>query len=266
MNKKYYFLAGLHRSGNTLLSSILNQNPEIYSSSIGPLCEYVWQCYKTKTTYQSSIINNYPERSDRMISKMIENYYEDITKPIIIEREKNWLHPQNMKIIKEFIEPNPKIIFTTRPILEIMASLISIDIIGLADSMDKSGYVFDTSVSFNDNLCDFLMSDYSELKNTFPAFDSIDDPKNIGMIHIVKYEELINNPEETMNKINDFLEIEKFNYQFTNIQKVEEYKDEDAWLSKQLHNIRPVLGKSDIKIEDYIPSRSIEKYKDLRYF
>ncbi len=29
MNKKYFFITGLPRTGNTLLSSLLNQNPDI---------------------------------------------------------------------------------------------------------------------------------------------------------------------------------------------------------------------------------------------
>ena len=35
--KKYYFIAGLHRSGVTLLSSILNQNPRFYSGPLSPV-------------------------------------------------------------------------------------------------------------------------------------------------------------------------------------------------------------------------------------
>lgn len=266
MNKRYYFLAGFYRSGNTLLSSILNQNPLIYSSSISPLCEYIWQCSRAMKTYESSIINNYPNRSNNMISKMIENYYYDVEKPIILEREKGWLEPENVKIIKEFIDPNPKIIFTTRPIVEIIASLINIDYLGIVDSMNNSGYIFDNSISFNDNLCDFLMSDYAGLKRSFSVFESIDDLKNIGMFHIVKYEDLLDKPEETMSKIDEFLEIKSFNYNFTNIQRVEEYKEINAGLPEDLHTVRPILGRSKIKVEDYLSIRSIKKYKDLRYF
>ena len=42
MNKTYHFLAGLPRSGNTLLSAILNQNPDIYSTPLSPLPTFMW--------------------------------------------------------------------------------------------------------------------------------------------------------------------------------------------------------------------------------
>ena len=34
----YYFMAGLPRSGSTLLSALLNQNPDIHSEPSSPLC------------------------------------------------------------------------------------------------------------------------------------------------------------------------------------------------------------------------------------
>ncbi|NBP58534.1 sulfotransferase, partial [bacterium] len=35
--KKYYFISGLPRSGSTLLSAILNQNPRFYSGPNSPV-------------------------------------------------------------------------------------------------------------------------------------------------------------------------------------------------------------------------------------
>ena len=40
--KKYFFLAGLPRSGNTLLSTILNQNPDLKVSSNSFLTEHIF--------------------------------------------------------------------------------------------------------------------------------------------------------------------------------------------------------------------------------
>ena len=37
LNKNFYFMAGLPRSGSTLLSSILNQNPRFYSGPSSPV-------------------------------------------------------------------------------------------------------------------------------------------------------------------------------------------------------------------------------------
>ena len=39
VNKKYYFMAGLPRSGSTLLKSIINQNPDVHTEPVSPILE-----------------------------------------------------------------------------------------------------------------------------------------------------------------------------------------------------------------------------------
>ena len=42
MNNNYIFLSGMLRTGSNLLSSILNQNENIYSEGISALCNILW--------------------------------------------------------------------------------------------------------------------------------------------------------------------------------------------------------------------------------
>lgn len=267
-NKQYYFLAGLFRSGNTLLSSILNQNPNIYSSPINPLCEYLFACHTIKNTYQSSLINTFPERSSNMITKMIDEYYFNVDKKIIIDREKNWAHPENIKLILEYIDNNPKIIFTTRPVLESIASQIAIDREkSIFRKMYQDGYLFNENISPNDNIAEFMMSYGSPFNNLlFSALKSIDDPKTSKMIHIVEYENLISDSENTMNKIYDFLEIDNFKHDFNNIKRIENYNESLVGHAEDFHEVRPTLSRSNIKVEDYFSQEIIDRYKNVRYF
>ena len=268
MGKQYHFLAGLHRSGNTVLSSILNQNPEIYSSPISSLIEHMWVCHRTVQNFESIKVNDKDrQRSENMISGMINQYYEDVDKPIVFDRSKAWANPANINMIKTYVSKKSKIIFTTRPILQCVASIIAIDKETVIMNMLNSDFVLNPKLKENENLADFLFSDYSNPELIRKCFiDSIDNPDNAGMIHVVKYEDLLNTPQETMNSIYDFLEIESFQHNFKNIRKIEEYNESVARLPKDLHKVRRVLGKSDVKVEDYLTPRSIEKYKDVRYF
>lgn len=266
MDRKYYFLAGLHRSGNTVLSSILNQNPDIYSSPIGPVCEYIWQLHKTKISYQSSLINTNEHRSLNMIAKLMDIYYYDVTKPIVIERDKNWAHPANIEILKTYFDFKPKIIFTTRPILEILASYISVDPEGTIALMISNGYQINEEISMIDNVCEYLLNPNEEIYKTMAAFDSIDNPTNADIIYVVKYEDLLSSPTDTMNKIYDFLEIDRYTHNFNNIKRIEQYNDTQVGLSRNMHKVRPVLGKSRVIVEEILSPYIIEKYKDLRYF
>jgi sulfotransferase len=265
MDKKYYFLAGLPRSGNTLLSSILNQHPEIYSSPISPVSEHMWLSHLIKSNLQHSLTNPYPERSKYIISKMLENYYSDVEKPIIFDREKNWTHPANINMLNTYLEVKPKIIFTTRPIIEILASFIAITKDLLVSKMNYDGYIVDPKLTINDNLCDYMMTKGSVFEK-LDSLQSIDNPENSDVIHIVKYEDLLNSPQETMNNIYRFLDIKTFKHNFTNIKKIEEYNETAVGLPKNLHKVRRRLGRSDIKVQEYLTPYAIKKYKNARYY
>lgn len=268
MGKQYHFLAGFFRSGNTVLSSILNQHPDIYSSPISSLLEHVWQSHLVLNNFQASQVSNEDyERSKALISALPEIYYRDVEKNIIFDRCKVWTNPDNILLIKEYITKNPKIVFTTRPVIEMMASFIAIAKDTIINDMNDSNFAPNKDLPINDNLADYLYSEHSNFgKQLIWAFQSIDNPDNAGMIHVVKYEDLLNTPQETMNSIYDFLEIEGFQHNFKNIRKIEEYNEAAAVLPKDLHKVRRVLGRSDVRVEDYLTPRSIEKYKDVRYF
>jgi hypothetical protein len=265
MDKNFYFLAGFPRSGNTLLSSILNQNPEIYTSPLSPVAEYMWQCHLAELNIENSKTNPYPNRSKNVISSIIKNYYEDVEKPIIFDRDKNWANPGNLEMLNHCLDYKPKIIFTTRKIVEILASTIAIFGNNLVETMNQSGHVQDSSLTKNDNLCDFIMSEHSLFGKFSVAFYSIDN-LNDNTIYIVKYEDLLSTPQETIDGIYDFLEIERFKHNFTNIRKADQDNDHAAEYPKDLHKIRRKLGRGDVRVEDYLTPRSIEKYKDARYY
>jgi sulfotransferase len=268
MKKNYYFLSGFFRSGNTVLSSILNQNPEIYSSPLSPLVDHLWESKIILETSEQSITNleNF-ERSKKIISSMIDTYYSDVNKKNIFDRHKVWINPDNISMLKNYISDNPKIIFTTRPILEMMASYIAISKNILIEGMNNSDFVQNKKLQINDNLADYLFSEHSNFgQNMRWAFYSIDNPENAGVIHLVKYQELLRAPQETMNSVYDFLEIDRFSHDFNNIVIKEKYNEDALNFPKDLHKVRKILGRSDVVVSDYLSDKTIDKYSNARYF
>ena len=125
MDKTFHFLAGMPRSGNTLLSTLLNQNPLIYSSPLSPLTAFLWDMSSNLQGREHLMrSDSNKKRTENFLSSFTDNFYRDVDKPVIIEREKTWGTPANLEIIKKYITPTPKIIFTVRDILEILASYI----------------------------------------------------------------------------------------------------------------------------------------------
>ena len=266
MDKTYHFLAGLPRSGNTLLSALLNQNPNIYSTPISPLAENMWEFY-TALNFKEQTNRNIENKikSEIFLSSFLDNFYKEIEKPVVIDREKMWGTPHNLNIIKRYITPTPKIIFTVRDILEIIASFVKMDAQYLNNECYNAGYYITNYRSPKDLVCEHLMALNGDIDKSLLSLASAFYPENKGMFHIVEYNDLVFNPDKTMAKIYDFLEMPYYEHNFNKIEKVEIDDDEAARLPKDLHKIRKSLSQSstDINIlSDYIK----HKYSNMEFW
>ena len=74
--KKYYFISGLPRSGSTLLTAILNQNPNFYSDIASPLQDMLENTitYMSETDYS---ININSEQRKNVLKSIVDGYYKD---------------------------------------------------------------------------------------------------------------------------------------------------------------------------------------------
>jgi sulfotransferase len=202
MNKTYHFLSGLPRSGNTLLSAILNQNPEIYSSPLSPVNYFMWDTDSSLQHIQH--INRNEEnkiKSKMFLSSFMDNFYKDIKEPVIIDREKMWGTPVNLGLIKEYITPTPKIIFTVRDILDIIASFVKMDADYIKRDLVNSGYFFSNYRAQKDAIAEHLMAPNGDIDKSLLSLASAFYPENKGVFYIVEYNDLTFKPEETMSGI-----------------------------------------------------------------
>jgi sulfotransferase len=266
MDKTYYFLAGLPRSGNTLLSAILNQNPDIYSSPLSPVGEYI----NKLSTMHNSIeqVNRNKEnidRSEELIKNLIKNFYNGVDKKHIIDRGKMWGSPEYLNNIKQYITPTPKIIFTVRDILEILSSFILLDETFLQKQAFEKNHLSFSYRSVMDVYCDSYMELDGRMDQVLNSLGSAFIPENEGIFHIVEYNDLVLHPEETMSKIYKFLEIDNYHHNFDEIQKVETDDDIGLGLPKDLHLIRSTLSKS-LNNTDILSSYIRDKYCNLEFW
>jgi len=261
-----YFLSGLPRSGNTLLSALLNQNPKIYCSPLSPLSTLMYQMQNNLTENATCIRNeeNY-KRTHESLTNYPKVFYKDVDKPIIIDRDKYWGTPGNLFLIKEFITPTPKIIFTVRDILEILASFIKLDFENILKKAKDANLYMSEYRSPLDLVCEYLMLPNASIDKSLLSLSSAFKPENKGMFHIVDYNNLVDNPEKTMKNIYTFLEIDYFKHNFLNIKKQEVDNDLALGYSKNTHDVFPVLKNPSISkniLSEYIQ----QKYSNLEFW
>ena len=228
------FLSGLPRTGSTLLTSILSQNPEIHAEGNSALCQLMWD---TKVSCENNALeqllaNNRLNTKKDIISALPKIYYGNTTKPIIIDKCRSWTLPANLQLIKEFITDKPKIIVMIRPLKEIVKSYIYINQMN--------------NIKLN---IDDLLSDNSEpIMRSLYGVDFALKQDSDEFIFI-QYKDLIDKPEETIEKIYDFCELEHYEHHYTNI--VNAHPENDSiYKMLGLHDVRPKINyrKIDIKL------------------
>ena len=265
MNKKYYFMAGLPRSGSTMLKSIINQNPNIHTEPVSPVLELTH--YTNQYFMDSEQYLGYPKPNSayKVISSIIEDYYDEVEKPIIIDHCRAWSN--NIQMLKTFVTSNPKIICPVRNITEILTSFITM----IRRNSDQVSFVdqhlIDSGLPINDdNRCHYLMSKDGIVEQALwaqsQAFIRGDDKK---YLHLVEYDDLIQKPNETMEGIYEFLELDNYQHDFNHIENAHREVD-DQWYLKDMHYVREKLEKKSKKPEDILSDDILNKYSNLEYW
>jgi hypothetical protein len=255
----------LPRSGNTLLSSILNQHPKIYSSPLSPLRTYLGFLNNEFLYHEANIICDNSDRTTRLINELFPTYYKDIEKPIIFDRNKSWGTPGNLNLIKQCLNEKPKIVFTVRPIIEILTSftLMFKDYPVIDEMMKSSNWDYNYSLSENDNKCDFLMREGGDFDRLMLTFNEIKNIDNSDIFYIVRYDDLVLNPKKTLEGIYDFISLEHFEHDFNNIERLETYYDDRVGAPSYTHKVKKTLQKTDIKPEQALSDYILSKYSKI---
>ena len=128
MNKTLHFLSGLPRSGSTVLAAILNQNPMTHVSTTSGLVQALDGL--ANTWHSAGLLNqNDPTRNKlaQTMRGMIDAFYEDTDKPIVIDKSRGWPISTIMSAMTQVLDRQPKIIATVRSIPDCAASFVRIE-------------------------------------------------------------------------------------------------------------------------------------------
>lgn len=218
-----HFLAGLPRSGSTLLAAILNQNPAAKVSSTSELVNILdvlanlWAKAHTLSTRD-------PERK-RLIEVMrgvIAAEYKDAP-AIVIDKNREWPRPDIMQSMPLVLDRPMKIIATVRSVPECAASFVRI---GKPENLTQ----FLNEGSFIGH----LKGAYVSLQNGYAAYPDA--------FLFVEYDDLIADPQAQLDRIHAFLDIPAFVYSFDAIDGSTVAEDDAAlWNMPGLHDVKPKL-------------------------
>jgi len=242
--KKYYFLTGLPRAGNTLLGSIINQSKNVRITANTLLTDIIYQLHLLKN-YE--IYKNFSDEKslNNIIKNVFNNYYKNWKVDNIIDRGP-WGTPTNLQYLKLIIK-KPKFIILYRPVLECLASFIKIE--------------KPTNIEIR---CHQLMNDDGIIGKSLWSIKNIIKEKEDYLI--INYEDFVKNSNKEIKIMFDYLQISFTNFNLSNLKQfsVNNIGYNDDVLAANLHTIRTnKIELNKYNVEDYLPIDIIKQYSNL---
>ena len=228
--KQFVCMAGLPRSGSTLLSAILSQNPNIHSegnSAVLPLiCGMQLASFEVR---EQLFANNRFHTPDDLLKSIPNTYYKDINCPIVVDKARGWTLDVNQELLRR-ITPNPKTIVLTRPLVEVVKSFINLH--------EENNYSGDLEKR--------LMEVWWEPSIEVPLKGVKQAKKsNKGEFLFVSYNELVTQTKETIEKIYTFCEWDSFEHNYNEI--INKHPEDDTvYKLNGMHDIRSTISKRNL--------------------
>ncbi len=256
-SKQLLFLVAQPRSGNTLFTSIINQNPEIACTPNSITLEIMKDLFLLKNT---DVFLNYPDHKslDNVLDSVFDTYYKDWPQRIIIDRGPV-MTPGNFQLMQKHYKRPFKCIVLLRDLMDVLASYMQ----WYTENPDAFPNRYNRK---NDeeklmmvmNKEGAVAKDLEAIKNAFNYPD---------ICHFVKYDDLVSQPEQEFRKIYQFINIPYYNHKFENLKQVEVngMGYDDKIVGKNMHKIKTVVRKEYNPYIEKIPERVRQKYEHIRF-
>lgn len=270
LNKKtYYFMAGLPRSGSTMLSAILNQNPRFYSGPSSPVTGLMVALENVLSSDELFLAYPKIDQAKEIISNVLHHYYTDVNKPVIFDKNRSWVN--RLHYIPGYFGFQPKVLCPVRNIDEILTSFINMHKRNPYETNGKINFMDDMLVKSNlpltdDNRCEFLASPNGILGQSYNAIKQVLMEGRENQLHFVEYDDLTTNPKETMKKIYEFLEEPYFEHDFSNLVNQHQENDAQVYGLADMHVVRNELKKTSLNPEEVLSQKILQQCQGAEFW
>jgi len=260
--KDIFFLHGLPRAGNTVFGSIMNQNKDVAVTANSICADMIGELSALK---QTDVFLNYPDHKsfDNVVKSVFKNYYRDWNYKYIIDRAP-WGMPINLVNLKNIIK-NIKIIVLVRDVIEVLGSFIS------WSEREPTSFVNQYAAKTREEKCHMLMNKDGQLIKELIGIKHLLDYQPKEMYHIIDFNNLVKNTDQTINGVYNFLGIPKHKHDFNNIKqfKTNNMSYDDTIVGKGLHTLKEgaiSYYKEDYNAYEIVPKSIIDIYKECNFW
>ena len=256
--KRIFFLCGMPRSGNTLFTSIMNQNPDVAVTANSPTLEIIKDIHRFK---QTDVFQNFPDEVslDNVIKEVFNLYYKNWNYEVIIDRTPVGT-PTNLKLLEQYFNQPIYCIVLVRDVLDVLASYIK------WFHIEPTSFVNRFNLKTIEDKLTKIMNSNGEVAHQLTSIQYFLKHKKEALF--IKYDDLVKNPEKEIKKVYNFLSLPYFKHYFTNLEQVilngTQYND--SVVGRNMHTIRTdKVMKVENLYKDKIPQRFIKEYGHITF-
>jgi len=276
-SKKLFYLAGLPRTGSTVLGEILNQNDNIHVSPASPLSEIVSEVLaKWRRNTVTLKAYKHPEQLPNVWRGIRAGMYRHRPEACIIDKSWAWHMNDAIDSTREILGEEMKVICTVDNIADCLASFIML----IRSNPDYVSYIDDylrhQRMDTNDaNRCSAMMDPkiatsvgwcYENLKQTWQG-------KNRNNLLLIERADLVQTPAAVLEQIYAFLKIPELAswgdnqvHYFDRIEKEITEDDGAAYGIPNLHKLGPELRDRSWNAKEVLGNQLFFKYKRLEFW
>ena len=201
--KKFVFLAGLPRTGSTVLGTLLSQHPDLKTTAtsvVKQTMEYVLNLNLGQSLYY----DRYEDESQLwgILRGILNGAYENCSESVVIEKGRDWA--KNINITERVIGEVPKIIAPVRSIPDILSSFILV-----AKKIGPTAKIYDEVTQTGREINEWSLTRVIWEKYVYGSWRVFKTGYETRpeCFHLVEYDNLVKHPEDTFAQLCDFVDL-----------------------------------------------------------
>ena len=238
--KQICFLAGLPRSGSTLLANILLQNPLVHVTPTSGICDMLVQVrngWDRNDAFQAMDRATSEKVKGNVLRAMLQAYFGHVERPVCIDKNRYWAEFLEMGAELVGGRDRVKVLVTVRDLRDVVASFEKLyrktSALGQVAQEAAMALKFKTALGRVEVFVD-------DAQPVGRAYNAIRDAVTRGWhdrMHFIDFEDLTRRPQETMQGIYRFLDLAPHPHDFNRVEQVT-FEDDFVYGFKDLHVIR----------------------------
>lgn len=258
MHQELHFISGLPRSGSTLLSGILRQNPAFYAAMSSPVASLMNGCLEQIGAGGEFFTFFDDDKRKRICHALFDAYYQDKNGyNVIFDTNRIWT--ARLHQLSELFE-NYKVICCVRNPAWIMDSF---ERIYRKNPFDYSRMFTPQTRQTVYSRCDSLLNAASVVGGAWTALKEAYYGEDSNRLLLIDYDLLTQHPERTMQLLYGFIGEKIYQHDFENV----DYQENDFDQKLGVKGLHTVKRKVEFKVRSSIlPPDLFSKYSEMAFW